>query len=72
VQMGAVRIPFDFRECMMLAMHRDPLFRTKTCRHPQTEPEHERDDRMQFESFMRGAAVKENRCTEDGGLCDEC
>jgi hypothetical protein len=26
---------------------------------------------MQFESFMRGAAVKKNRRTEDGGLRNE-
>jgi hypothetical protein len=56
---------------MMLAMHRDPLLRAETGRNPQTEPEDECDHPMQFESFMRGAAVKKNRRTEDGGLRNE-
>ncbi len=71
VQMRTVRIAFDLGKRMMLAMHRDPLLRAETGRNPQTEPEHEGDDRMQLESFVRDAAMKEDGCTEDGGLRNE-
>src|SRR5262245_28323785 len=70
-QMRAVWIAFDFREGVMLAMHRDPLARAEARRDPQTETEEECDRGMQLERFMRGAAVQKDGRAENSDLRDE-
>jgi hypothetical protein len=70
-QMRTVGITFDLGKGMVLAMHRDPLTRTKPGRQPQTESKQEAHGRMEFQRFVRRTPVKKDGRAENRNLRNE-
>jgi hypothetical protein len=71
MKVRAVRIAVNLGKGVMLAMHGNPFARAEAGGNPETQSEEKRNDGMQLERFMRGAAMEKNSGAENRYLRDE-